>query len=115
MCIQSKRCEDNYVLKPSHRKEYFEVAGWIVDDIKEFNRSKLVKKRRSIPRIMLKNKMAQMPHKDILTVSKRADFVHTMDTRIASLILYSKNCVIGKLNDLLSLTKQLMFLVVEGN
>lgn len=56
-----------------------------------------------------------MPHKDILTVSKRADFVHTMDTRIASLILYSKNCVIGKLNDLLSLTKQLMFLVVEGN
>lgn len=36
---------NNYVLKPSHRKEYFEVAGWIVDDIKEFNRSKLVKKK----------------------------------------------------------------------
>jgi len=36
---------DNYVLKPSHRKEYFEVAGWIVNDIKKFNRSKLVKKK----------------------------------------------------------------------
>lgn len=33
---------DDYVLKPSHREEYFEVATWVVDDLKEFNREKLV-------------------------------------------------------------------------
>jgi len=25
-----------------HREEYFEVATWVVDDLKEFNREKLV-------------------------------------------------------------------------
>jgi hypothetical protein len=34
---------DNYVLKPSQHKAYFQVAKWVVDGIKAFNRSKLVK------------------------------------------------------------------------
>ena len=36
---------DDYVLKPSHWKEYFEVDGWVVNDIKEIGRSKLVRKK----------------------------------------------------------------------
>ncbi|MDD5722570.1 MAG: DUF4340 domain-containing protein [Syntrophales bacterium] len=35
---------DCYILKPSHRKEYFEVDNWVVDNIKGTDRSKLVRK-----------------------------------------------------------------------
>ncbi|MDL1968515.1 MAG: DUF4340 domain-containing protein [Deltaproteobacteria bacterium] len=34
-----------YVLKPSHRAEYFKVDKWVVDSIKEVSRSKLVRKK----------------------------------------------------------------------
>ena len=34
-----------YVLKPSHRDEYFKVDDWVVDDMKELDRSKLVRKK----------------------------------------------------------------------
>jgi hypothetical protein len=36
---------DGYVLKTSHRKEYFKVDNWVVDGIKEIGRSKLVRKK----------------------------------------------------------------------
>jgi hypothetical protein len=35
----------HYVLKTSYREEYFEVDDWIVDGIKEIDRSKLVRKK----------------------------------------------------------------------
>ncbi|HEU18505.1 MAG TPA: DUF4340 domain-containing protein [Deltaproteobacteria bacterium] len=36
--------EHYYVLKPSHRKEYFKVDQWVIDGIKEIDRSKLLRK-----------------------------------------------------------------------
>lgn len=36
---------DGYVLKTSHRGEYFKVDHWVVDEIKEIGRSKLVRKK----------------------------------------------------------------------
>jgi hypothetical protein len=35
----------HYILKTSYREEYFEVDDWIVDGIKEIDRSKLVRKK----------------------------------------------------------------------
>lgn len=36
---------DYYILKPSHWEEYFKVDDWVVDGIKEIDRSKLVRKK----------------------------------------------------------------------
>ncbi|MBW1677777.1 MAG: hypothetical protein JRF30_10750 [Deltaproteobacteria bacterium] len=36
---------DDYVLKASHRDEYFKVDDWVVNGIKEVSRSKLVRKK----------------------------------------------------------------------
>lgn len=36
---------DHYVLKASHRKEYFAVDAWVVDGIRQTDRSKLVRKK----------------------------------------------------------------------
>lgn len=46
---------DYYVLKPSHREEYFKVDAWSVDEIKKIGRSKLVREKGSAKEVTKDN------------------------------------------------------------